>query len=595
MDWDLRGYFSEFGNPTYQAFKSDLAESLLLLAARAERLAEAPAVRDWERLILDYEQTEANFSHLSSYLQCLAAADATNDAYLKEEAAFAEFEARRAKLADALMRGLGAMSDARFRELAGRGRLAGAGYRLRLLREEAGRRMPAALEALAADLGVNGLSAWSRLYFAAMGSMKFRYVDPERGACVVPMSQLQSLLADPLRQRRLAASAGAAQTFGEHEQMYAAALNAIAGTRHTINRHRGIAEFLEPSLRQSRIRATTLEALMAAIDARLPFAREVFRFRAQALGIADPGYADLHAPLPAPQPLGPPWEAGAAMVSKAFGAVYPSLGAFFDELVGKRWVDHTARDNKRPGAFCTTSLVTRESRIFLTYRDTLADVVTLAHETGHAWHARLLKDTRALAADYPMTVAEAASTFAERILIEGLLQDPGVADSMKLVLLDAEVANMLSYLLDLPVRFRFERAVYQQRQHGTLTPAELRALMRDTQREVFGAALAEGREDPWFWASKLHFYINDVEFYNYPYIFGYLLSAAFVQLLREDSAGALNAFERFLALSGGMDCEELVAETIGGDAGDPQFWARQIDSLQVPFRRYRELLQGLAE
>ena len=424
-----------------------------------------------------------------------------------------------------------------------------------------------------------------------MGQLKFRYMDPVDGSREVPMSQYNSLLSSPSRERRIAVYEGACETFSAHKQTYASALNAICGTRHTLNQRRGIDNFLEPTLRQSRISGTTLDALMAAIENRLPFAREVFRFRTGVLGIEDPGYVDLRAPLPVGGNEGPSWEEGVSLVSSAFNTIYPALGQFFDEMIEKRWIDHTPRDGKRPGGFCTGSLAMRESRIFMTYKDTLNDVLTLAHEAGHAWHSRVLKDARILAAQYPMSLAESASTFAERVLTQGVLADDSHEAPVKLVLLDAEIDHMLSFLLDLPVRFRFEKAFYEQRKAGTLSPGDLCQLMKETQRQVFGDALAPGREDPWFWVSKLHFYIDEVEFYNYPYTFGFLLSTAYMKRFREGEPGALNAYERFLANSGKMSCEEVVRETLGEDIQDPNFWAGLIDEFKMPFAKYQQLLK----
>jgi oligoendopeptidase F len=593
MDWDLTSYFTEFGSPAYTAFKAELSESIDGLTRRAGQLMQSaePDIAGWEALLIDCEHLLTGFSHLSSYVSCITAADATNEDYLREESLLSELQAALEKLNDKLMRGLGRLDPESFASLIRRERLEGAAFRLEELRGEAQNRMDASLEELAADLGVNGTAAWSRLYFNTMGGLSFRYTDPADGEVEAPMSQYNSLLAGPNRDKRIAVSEGAARTFSEHQRMYAAAINALSGTRHTLNARRGIDNFLQPSLRQSRIQPNTLNALMEAIEDRLPFAREVFRFRSDCLGIADPGYVDLRAPLPMGDNGGPSWEDGVRLISNAFNAVYPALGQFFDELVDKRWVDHTPRKGKRPGGFCTGSLLTRESRIFMTYKDTLNDVLTLAHEAGHAWHSRILKDARVFAAKYPMTLAETASTYAERMLTEGVLNDWDIDSAIKLIILDAEVEHMLAFLLDLPVRFRFEEALYQRRRSGSLSAAELCDLMQSTQRRIFGDALAPGREDPWFWASKMHFYINQVQFYNYPYTFGYLLSTGFMQLYRDEGVGGINTYERFLKLSGRMSCEDAVRETLDGDIADPHFWAALIDALQRPFDQYQKLLQ----
>lgn len=226
----------------------------------------------------------------------------------------------------------------------------------------------------------------------------------------------------------------------------------------------------------------------------------------------------------------------------------------------------------------------------MTYKDTLSDVLTLAHEAGHAWHSRLLKDQRVFAARYPMTIAESASTFAERILTEGVLASTEYDDATKLILLDADVEHMLSFLLDLPVRFRFEEQLYKMRAQGTLSASEICDLMIRNQRRIFGNSLTEGGEDPWFWASKLHFYIEQVQFYNYPYTFGYLLSIAFMNRFQDSANDALNSFERYLVNSGRMSCEDVVRESLGEDITDPNFWANLIDGLDRTFQMYKSLL-----
>jgi oligoendopeptidase F len=459
------------------------------------------------------------------------------------------------------------------------------------LRKQASERMSPEEESLGSDLGINGLGAWSRLYFSLMGNLRFTMEDPEMGTVEKPVAQLNSLLADQNAERRKAASAGAALTFSEHRVTCAAAINAISGTRLTLNQRRSVKHFLEPSCFQSAISTETLEALMQAVDSRLPFAREVFQFRSKKLGIEKPGFLDLRAPLPADASAKLDWASATTLVSNAFNKVYPALGAFFDELIEKCWVDHTPRDGKRPGGFCTGSLMTRQSRIFMTYNATLNDVLTLAHEAGHAWHSRVLKDQRPLRSGYPMTLAETASTLAERVLTQGIMDDPQSSATTRLHLLDAEIEHGLAFLLDLPVRFRFERRLYELRANGQLSAEELCSLMRETQIEVFGGAMDPDGADPWFWVAKLHFYIEQVQFYNYPYTFGFLLSLAFMDGIREDPVSGISAYEAFLAESGSQSCEDVVKATLGADIADPAFWEARIDSLRTPFAHYKDLLQ----
>ena len=105
-----------------------------------------------------------------------------------------------------------------------------------------------------------------------------------------------------------------------------------------------------------------------------------------------------------------------------------------------------------------------------------------------------------------------------------------------------------------------------------------------------GDALLPGSEDPMFWASKLHFYITGVSFYNFPYTFGFLLARALANLFHEQGAAFLPKYEEFLMLTGSDTVENVVSRTIGEDITKPEFWAKSIKSLEAPLAKYKELL-----
>src|SRR3990170_3469674 len=125
--------------------------------------------------------------------------------------------------------------------------------------------MSAEKEVLATDLGVDGIQAWSRLYDTVSSKLEFDMVFPDGTRKRLPMSQRRSLLDDPDRRVRKAAFDGGNAAWQTIEDTAAAALNAIAGTRLTLNRHRGIDHFLDVALFQSSISRKTLDAMFEAI------------------------------------------------------------------------------------------------------------------------------------------------------------------------------------------------------------------------------------------------------------------------------------------------------------------------------------------
>jgi len=116
--------------------------------------------------------------------------------------------------------------------------------------------------------------------------------------------------------------------------------------------------------------------------------------------------------------------------------------------------------------------------------------------------------------------------------MNGLLDDPAVSDAQKAMMLDVEVGHGAIYLLDIPVRMNSRRPSTTSAKRRVKRQPIKRTDGR-TQRRVLGDVLEPGGEDPYFWASKLHFYITGITFYNFPYTFGFLMSRGLYAMFQE--------------------------------------------------------------
>ncbi|HVO93845.1 MAG TPA: M3 family oligoendopeptidase [Terriglobales bacterium] len=592
MTWDLTSYFKQFDGAEMRAFKAAIQNDV---AALKQSAAALPSLTEesapcWEDILLRNEDLSRRMSHLSSYVSCLASSDARNEAYLKEEAALTRTRAELAKVRIELLRAFKPASEEVFTAFITRPALVGAENYLRRLREDARRAMAPEKEVLATDLGIDGLQAWGRLYDTVSAKLEFDMIYPDGAAKRLPMSQRRSLLDSPDRAVRRAAFEGGNAAWQSIEDIAAAALNAIAGTRLTLNRYRGVEHFLDIALFQAAITRKTLLAMFEALMANLEMPRRILQFKACLMGRQTVAWYDLGAPFELPDQERLSWERAQSLVGESFTRAYPALGDFFKrQVIGKNWVDWEPRSGKRPGGFCTSSMLSKESRIFMTYNESLGDVLTLAHESGHAYHGLMMRDVRPYARGYPMTLAETASTFGEQVLMNGLLDDPSVSDAQKALILDVEIGHGAIYLLDIPVRYEFEKACYEERAEGPLSVSRLKELMVVTQRRILGAVLEPGGEDPYFWASKLHFYITGITFYNFPYTFGYLLSRGLYAMFKAEGKSFLPKYEEFLRLAGSDTAENVVKRTLGQDIERADFWAAAIKTLEAPLHKLEEL------
>lgn len=597
MDWDLTSYFPAFGGEEMLRFKDSLRSDLQSLYQHARSIAplSQETAAAWEEVLLKSEKLTERISHLSSYLGCLSSADANNDEYSREEAAFARLQAEGEKLKVELLRAVKEVEDKLFEEFTQRPALSDARYYLQRLRISSQQSMSPDKEVLSADLSVDGLQAWSRLYNTVSSRLVFDMHYPDGRSEERPISQRRALMEHVDRRVRQAAFEGGNAAWQRVEDVAAAALNAISGTRLSLNQHRGVDHFLDIALFQSGIERRTLDAMFEGIFSSIELPRRILQLKAQLQQTDGVAWYDLGAPLPLGDRSTLSWEEGKTLVDASFSKAYPLLGKFLRQTYEKNWIDWSPRSGKRPGAFCTGSLLTRESRVYMTYNDTLGDVRTLAHEIGHAFHSYVMRDVRTLARSYPMTLAESASTFGEMLLTEGALANPTITPIQKANLLDMEVGHAAIFLLDIPVRYHFEKKLYEARANGELPAAQLKELMSETQREILGDTLEQGGEDPLFWASKLHFYISGVTFYNFPYTFGFLLSRGLFATFKREGVDFLPRYEEFLRQTGSNSAEHIAHNTLGCDLGDPSFWMDAIATLGEPLDQLESLWPQLVD
>lgn len=161
MPWDLTSYFPAFNGPEMLQFKAAIHKDIAALRQRAAGLATLndESASAWEAILLDSEDLSRRMSHLNSYVSCLASSDAHNEAYRNEEAELTRSRAELAKVRIELLRALKNIPEQTFADFLKKPSLSDARNYLNRLREEAGRAMSSDKEALATDLGIDGIQA----------------------------------------------------------------------------------------------------------------------------------------------------------------------------------------------------------------------------------------------------------------------------------------------------------------------------------------------------------------------------------------------------------------------------------------------------
>jgi oligoendopeptidase F len=263
------------------------------------------------------------------------------------------------------------------------------------------------------------------------------------------------------------------------------------------------------------------------------------------------------------------------------------MAEFVDLMIENGWIDAEPTENRRLGAYCTKFAATRTPLVFMTWGGSRSDLLTLAHELGHAFHNWVMRDMPLCQTRYPMTLAETASIFAENVVRDYLLEQVANREE-KLEMLWEELSSCYALMVNIPVRFEFEKRFYEQRNEGELTASQLCELMSETWSEWYGDSMSE--PDPYFWASKLHFSISEVSFYNYPYLFGYLFSIGVYAQRESKGEHFYIDYVNLLRDTGSMMAEEVVDKHLGMDLSQADFWQQSIDRVKAKIDEFELLL-----
>ncbi|MEZ9410565.1 M3 family oligoendopeptidase [Vibrio lentus] len=470
--------------------------------------------------------------------------------------------------------------------------VAGQRFAIESSRKLSSSRLSVAEEQLLAAMKVDGRDGWGRLYDNLTGALKLSLkLNGEDEA--LGFSQAASLLYGSEFDKQEPAWRAVQGAMKTHQESFASTLNALAGWRLTENKKRSKisdVHFLDPSLHGSRIVPETLDTMMSVAKANRAVGQKAGLLMARVHGLDEMKPWNHLAAMP---PLGDseskvyPFDEAIEVIKTAFAEVNPEMADFVALMVENGWIDAAPAANKRLGAYCTKFAATRTPLVFMTWSGSRSDLMTLAHELGHAFHNWVMKDMPLCQTRYPMTLAETASIFAENIVRDHLLKQAQTRNE-KLEMLWEELSSSLALMVNIPVRFEFEKAFYEQRKKGELTAKQLCDLMETTWKEWYGDAMTEA--DPYFWASKLHFSISQVSFYNYPYLFGYLFSKGVYAQRDAKGEQFYGDYVSLLRDTGSMMAEEVVQKHLGMDLTQADFWQQSIDMVKVQIDEFERLL-----
>ena len=438
-------------------------------------------------------------------------------------------------------------------------------YRFILERKKLGslHLLPGIGEKVMAKLKISGSNAWAELQQYLTSTVKVTYRGEE-----INLSAVRNLAYSAEAEVRKDAYEAELACYSAIEDSVAYALNSLK--LETLNECelRGYESPLARTLEQSNMEKKTLDAMFAAIDQKLPMFRRYLKAKAHALGHENglPWY-DLFAPMGKSSTRFTTQDARDYLV-ELFSHFDDELSGMVARAFDEEWIDFYPRSGKAGGAFCSCVSCIGQSRILTNFDGTLGDVVTLAHELGHAFHNQCIADHRPLNHDYSMPVAETASTFNECVVMNHAIAQ-AADDAEKLNLIESQLQDVTQIIVDIYSRYRFEDAVLRRRKEEFMGAAELCRIMLQAQADSYGDGLDSALRHPYMWLCKSHYYGST--FYNFPYAFGGLFARGLYAKYAQEGASFVPIYKKLLHTTTVATAEDA-AKVAGIDLTDKEFW-----------------------
>lgn len=347
---------------------------------------------------------------------------------------------------------------------------------------------------------------------------------------------------------------------------------------------------LDMTLRQSRMKRSTLDAMITAIEEKLPMFWKYLKAKAKALGYEGGlKWWDLFAPMGENTVTYTVEEAKTYLIDH-FKGFAPDIAALMERAFDEAWIDFYPHSGKVGGAFCENLPMIKQSRVLTNFDGAFGDIVTLAHELGHAYHGSQIESHRPLNLDYSMPVAETASTFNETVIMAAALKE-ATDPKVELGLLESQLQDTTQIMCDILSRYWFETAAFQKTEDGFAFPDELCSMMHEAQLRAYGDGIDPDTLHPYMWLCKSHYYSSSLSFYNFPYAFGGLFAAGLYAKYLEEGEAFLPKYRALLHATTVSTVED-VAKMADIDLSDVNFWRSSLGIFEQRINRFLELVEA---
>jgi oligoendopeptidase F len=430
-------------------------------------------------------------------------------------------------------------------------------------------------ERVLAQKELTGAGAWGRLFEELVSAIEVKRPGAPEGEGValdVALAELHS--PSPEVRRETARAVSQALAGGLRTRAYI--FNTLLLDKSVEDRLRRYPHWLAARNLANEASDASVQALLEAVRGRYEIPQRWYRLKAKLLGLERLYDYDRMCALGEDEQC-IPFEQAKELVLESYSAFSPELGAIAGELFAARHIDVPVRPGKRGGAFAAAAVPSVRPYVLLNYTHRRRDVLTLAHELGHALHYALAARQGIFHQHTPLTLAETASVFGETIVFGRLLGEDHEPAS-RLALLAENLEDRIATVFRQVAMSRFEELVHgERRERGEISVERFAQLWTESQAEMLGDSVIITEDYGSWWSYIPHFI--ETPGYVYAYAYGQLLALAIYERYEQRGDRFVPRYLELLSAGGSRPPEELAA-IVEVDLSDPQFWSAGLDLIE---------------
>ncbi|MFC3927929.1 oligoendopeptidase F [Streptococcus caprae] len=334
-----------------------------------------------------------------------------------------------------------------------------------------------------------------------------------------------SLMENKDREVRREAYEAMYSTYEQFQHTYAKTLQTNVKVHNFKAKARKYSSAREAALSANFVPEVVYDTLVASVHKHLPLLHRYVKLRKEILGLDDLKMYDMYTPL-SETDLAFTYDEALEKAEQVLAIFGEDYAARVHEAFTQRWIDVHVSKGKRSGAYSGGAYDTN-AFMLLNWQDTLDNLYTLVHETGHSMHSSYTRSSQPYPyGDYPIFLAEIASTTNENILTETLLQEVE-DDKVRFAILNNYLDGFRGTIFRQTQFAEFEDAIHKADQEGQVLTSEfLNDLYADLNEKYYGLSKDDNEFIQYEWARIPHFY------YNY-YVFQYSTGFAAANFLAE--------------------------------------------------------------